>query len=69
MPDAMRLLGHPIHPMLVHFPVAFWTVAAAAYVAAAVGIGDAAAAIAKFSNGAGLIMAMLRWSQVCWSCA
>jgi uncharacterized membrane protein len=54
----MRLLGHPIHPMLVHLPVAFWTVAAAAYVAAAVGM-DAAAAIARFSNCAGLIMAML----------
>jgi uncharacterized membrane protein len=21
----MRFLGHPVHPMLVHFPVAFWT--------------------------------------------
>ena len=54
----MRLWGHPIHPMLVHFPVVFWTVAAAAYIAAAAGV-EAAADIATFSNGAGLIFAML----------
>jgi uncharacterized membrane protein len=54
----MRLWGHPIHPMLVHFPVAFWTVAAAAYIAAAEGV-EGAAALAKYSNGAGLIVAML----------
>ena len=49
---------HPIHPMLVHFPVAFWTVAAVAYVAGAAGLSEAAAAIAAFSNAAGLIMAV-----------
>jgi uncharacterized membrane protein len=54
----MRLWGHPIHPMLVHFPIAFWTVAAAAYVAGAAGMGEAAFAIAKFSNVAGLITAI-----------
>src|SRR5689334_1816089 len=54
----MRLWGHPIHPMLVHFPVAFWTEAAAAYVAGAAGMGEAASMIAKFSNAAGLIMAI-----------
>ena len=54
----MRILGHPIHPMLVHFPIVLWTVAAAAYVAAAVGM-QSAAMIAKFSNGAGLVMALL----------
>jgi len=26
----LRLGGHPVHPMLVHFPVALWTVAAGA---------------------------------------
>jgi uncharacterized membrane protein len=54
----MRLWGHPIHPMLVHFPVAFWTVAALAYIADAAGVAGAAAA-AKFGNAAGLIMALL----------
>jgi uncharacterized membrane protein len=54
----MRLRGHPIHPMLVHFPVAFWTLATAAYLADAAGMGEAAAAIAKLGNAAGLIMAI-----------
>jgi uncharacterized membrane protein len=54
----MRLLGHPIHPMLVHFPVVFWTVAVAAYIAGAFGVEDAAQ-VARLSNGAGLIMAVL----------
>ena len=27
---ALRLAGHPLHPMLVHFPVALWTLAVAA---------------------------------------
>ena len=26
----LRLAGHPIHPMVVHFPVALWSVAVAA---------------------------------------
>lgn len=25
----MRFLGHPIHPMLVHFPIAFWSIGTA----------------------------------------
>ena len=29
----MRLLGHPVHPMLVHFPIVFWSCAFAADVA------------------------------------
>jgi len=53
----MRLWGHPIHPMLVHFPVAFWTVAVMAYVADTAGV-EGAAAAAKLANGAGLIMAL-----------
>jgi uncharacterized membrane protein len=55
----MRPWGHPIHPMLVHFPIVFWIVAVAAYVADAAGISELAAAVAKYSNGAGLIMGML----------
>ena len=55
----MRLFGHPIHPMLVHFPIVFWTVAAAAYVASAAGVTEPADAVAKFANGAGLVMAIL----------
>jgi uncharacterized membrane protein len=55
----MRILGHPIHPMLVHFPIVLWTIAVIAYVANAVGIIEAADKIARFSNGAGLVMALL----------
>jgi len=55
----MRFLGHPIHPMLVHFPIAMWTVAVIAYVANAVGVIEAADEIAKVSNSAGLLMALL----------
>ena len=54
----MRLFGHPIHPMLVHFPIALWTVAAGAYVASLVGVTGPFDMIAKFANGGGLIMAM-----------
>ena len=55
----MRLFGHPIHPMLVHFPVVLWTVAAGAYVASTLGLADVAATVAKFSNGTGLIIAIV----------
>lgn len=55
----MRLFGHPLHPMLVHFPIVLWTVAAGAYVVSAAGMIEPADAIAKFANGAGLIMALL----------
>lgn len=55
----MRIWGHPIHPMLVHFPIVFWTVAAGAYAADLAATVESAAGIAKWSNGAGLIMAML----------
>jgi uncharacterized membrane protein len=54
----MRILGHPVHPMLVHFPVAFWTAAALAYLAASAGVDERAVGIAKLVNGAGLIMAI-----------
>jgi uncharacterized membrane protein len=45
--------------MLVHFPIALWTVAAGAYVASAAGVTEPFDMIAKFANGGGLIMAML----------
>jgi uncharacterized membrane protein len=55
----MRFLGHPIHPMLVHFPIAFWTVAMLAYMSAAAGVGDPAHTTARFANAAALAMAAL----------
>jgi uncharacterized membrane protein len=53
------MFGHPIHPMLVHFPIAFWTVAAGAYIWAAADAGESAAMVATFANGAGLIMGLV----------
>jgi uncharacterized membrane protein len=55
----MRLFGHPIHPMLVHFPIVLWTIATIAYAANAAGVIEPAGEIAKLANGAGLIMALL----------
>ncbi len=54
----MRFLGHPVHPMLVHFPITLWTIAVIAHVASAVGVLEAADKIARISNSAGLIMAL-----------
>jgi uncharacterized membrane protein len=55
----MRIFGHPLHPMLVHFPIAFWAVATVAYSLVAAGGGELVVMLAKFANGAGLIMAIL----------
>jgi uncharacterized membrane protein len=54
----MRILGHPIHPMLVHFPIAFWTVAAAAYVGELVGVPALPEGLALTANVAGLVTAI-----------
>lgn len=55
----MRLWGHPLHPVLVHFPIALWTVAAAAYVASVINGSDTAAVIGRMANAGGLAMAAL----------
>jgi uncharacterized membrane protein len=55
----MRLFGHPVHPMLVHFPIALWTVAAGAYVVGAAGVSELPAVIARFANIGGLVMSTL----------
>ena len=55
----MRIFGHPVHPMLVHFPITFWTVATVAYGLVACDAGELVVTLAKFSNGAGLLLAML----------
>lgn len=43
--------------MLVHFPIALWSVATGAYVASAAGVTESADMLAKFTNGGGLILA------------
>jgi len=65
--DPMRIFGHPVHPMLVHFPIAFWTVATVAYGLVASGASELAVPLAKFSNGAGLLLAMLAMLAGGWS--
>ena len=35
----MRFLGHPLHPMLVHFPIAFWVLASLCDVISITGLG------------------------------
>jgi uncharacterized membrane protein len=55
----MRLFGHPIHPMLVHFPIVLWTIATIASAANAAGVIEWAGEIAKLADSAGLIMALL----------
>jgi uncharacterized membrane protein len=44
----MRLAGHPVHPMLVHFPIVFWSCAVAADV---VGLFTHAALAAELGFG------------------
>jgi uncharacterized membrane protein len=54
----MRLFGHPIHPMLVHFPIALWTVASFCDALAAIGIARAWP-VAWLAVGAGTAVALL----------
>ncbi len=37
----MRLFGHPVHPMLVHMPIALWTLGSACDGLTLVGVGEA----------------------------
>lgn len=50
----LRLLGIPVHPLLVHFPVAGWTAATALAAAAAAGFDNAFAAAALYCNAIAL---------------
>lgn len=36
----MRLFGHPLHPAMVHFPIAFWSLATACDALAYFGLAD-----------------------------
>ena len=54
----MRFFGHPVHPMLVHFPVAFFTLAVVAYAANALGFASPAHSVATFANVVGLVMTL-----------
>lgn len=54
----MRLFGHPLHPMLVHFPIALWTVGSLADALKLGGV-EGARSIAWLAIGAGDAVALL----------
>lgn len=54
----MRLFGHPLHPMLVHFPIALWTVGSLAD-ALTLGGMEGARSIAWLAIGTGDAVALL----------
>ena len=55
----LRLGGHPVHPLLVHFPVALWTVAAGADVAGWIYGWPEAWLVSFISQAVGIVMAGL----------
>ena len=54
----MRLFGHPLHPMLVHFPITLWVVGSACEALTLIPVAGAAR-IAWLSIGAGDVVALL----------
>lgn len=54
----MRIFGHPVHPMLVHFPIAFWTLATVAYAATMLSFAGPTHVIAVFANVVALVMTL-----------
>lgn len=54
-----RLHGLPLHPLLVHFPVAAWTVATGLAIIAAFGIGTVPESLARHANAFGLLSGAL----------
>lgn len=55
----MRLFGHPVHPMLVHFPIVFWTCAPVAEVASLITRAPLAAELASGSIALGCVSGLL----------
>jgi uncharacterized membrane protein len=58
----VRLFGHPVHPMLVHFPIVFWSCALAADVAGVAAHAPHAAELASATlalGGASGLLAMI----------
>lgn len=53
----MRVLGHPLHPLLVHFPVALWTLATVADGLSLIGVASAGH-YAGLCLSAGLVLAV-----------
>lgn len=59
MYSKVKIAGHAIHPMLVHFPIVFYTTAFLAYVACALGADPLFFQIGMYANVAGVATAVL----------
>jgi uncharacterized membrane protein len=55
----LRLGGHPVHPLLVHFPVALWTVAVGADLAGRIYGWPEAWLMSFVSQAVGIVIALL----------
>ena len=55
----MRLLGHPVHPMLVHFPIVFWSCALAADIVALFARAELAVSVAFATLALGCMSGLL----------
>lgn len=59
MYSKIKLMGHPVHPMLVSFPIAFYTATLAAFIAYAVMDDPFWFHLAYTANAAGVLMAVV----------
>jgi uncharacterized membrane protein len=55
---SLRLLGHPLHPVLAHFPMGLWPLVFPLELAGRVGGWDAGWRLAYCANAAGLALAL-----------
>jgi uncharacterized membrane protein len=55
----MRLLGHPVHPMLVHFPIVFWSCTLVADVVSLITGASLAADLAFWTLALGCVSGLL----------
>jgi uncharacterized membrane protein len=59
MYSKLKLLGHPVHPMLVSYPIAFYTATAVAWILFVTRGGTVWVDIAIAANVAGVVMAVI----------
>src|SRR5687768_10895753 len=59
MYSKIKIAGHPIHPMLIAFPVAFYTTTVVLFCAYALGAGAMWFQVAVYANVAGVITAIV----------
>lgn len=59
MYSRVKIAGHPLHPMLVGFPVALYTATLACYAASALGAEPFWFRVAVYANVAGVVMALV----------